>query len=59
MLEAADFGLAYARGEVPADRAPVRLHVMGEDIWRDFDSWPPPGYVPRKFHLQADGGVVR
>ena len=57
VLEAVEFGLAYAKGEVPPDRAPVRLHVMGEDIWRDFDSWPPPGYAPRKFHLQADGGL--
>jgi putative CocE/NonD family hydrolase len=57
VLEAVEFGLAYAKGVVPADRAPVRLHVMGEDIWRDFDSWPPPGYAPKKFHLQADGGL--
>lgn len=55
VLEAVDFGLAYAKGDVPQDRAPVRLYVMGEDIWRDFDSWPPPGYAPKKFHLQADG----
>ena len=28
---------------------------MGEDAWRDFDSWPPPGYEPQRFHLQPGG----
>lgn len=55
--EALGFGLAYARGEEPAERAPVRLFVMGQDKWRDFESWPPAGYEPRRFHLQADGGL--
>ena len=53
MLEMLDFGLAHARGERPSPRAPVRLHVMGEDAWRDFDSWPPAGYTAKKFYLQA------
>ena len=56
-LEALEFGLAYARGEAPPERAPVRLFVMGEDAWRDFESWPPEGYTPERFHLQADGGL--
>jgi putative CocE/NonD family hydrolase len=56
-LEAVEFGLAYAHGEVPPERAPVRLFVMGEDAWRDFGSWPPEGYAPERFHLQADGGL--
>ncbi|MEV6158089.1 CocE/NonD family hydrolase [Nonomuraea sp. NPDC052129] len=55
--EALDFGLALARGEQPAERAPVRLFVMGEDKWRDFRSWPPPGYDPQRFHLQPDGAL--
>lgn len=49
--ETFDFGLAYARGEQPAERAPVRLYVMGQEKWRDFRSWPPPGYAPQRFHL--------
>jgi putative CocE/NonD family hydrolase len=56
--EALDFGLALARGEQPAERAPVRLFVMGEDKWRDFPSWPPPGYAPQRFHLQPDGALA-
>ncbi|UZX04904.1 CocE/NonD family hydrolase [Arthrobacter sp. CDRTa11] len=57
LLEALDFGLAFARGGQPAERAPVRLFVMGEDAWRDFESWPPKGYEPQRFHLQAQGGL--
>ncbi|MFC4015277.1 CocE/NonD family hydrolase [Nonomuraea purpurea] len=53
--EALNFSLALARGEEPAERAPVRLFVMGEEKWRDFPSWPPPGYEPQRFHLQPDG----
>ncbi len=55
--EALEFGLPLARGEQPSTRAPVRLFVMGEEAWRDFDSWPPPGYPPRRWHLQAGGGL--
>ncbi|SEH03959.1 hypothetical protein SAMN05444920_1504 [Nonomuraea solani] len=56
--EALDFGLALARGEEPAERAPVRLFVMGEERWRDFPSWPPPGYEPERFHLQPGGALA-
>ncbi|WP_158839508.1 CocE/NonD family hydrolase [Saccharothrix deserti] len=56
--EALGFGLAHARGEQPPDRAPVRLYVMGEEAWRDFDSWPPRGYEPRRFHLQPGGALA-
>jgi uncharacterized protein len=57
MLEAVEFGLAHARGDEPPSRAPVRLFVMGEDAWRDFESWPPEGYTPQRFHLQPGGGL--
>jgi putative CocE/NonD family hydrolase len=55
--EALDFGLAHARGAQPSERAPVRLFVMGQDTWRDFESWPPPGYPARRFHLHPDGAL--
>jgi putative CocE/NonD family hydrolase len=55
--EAVEFGLAYARGEQPPERPPVRLYMMGEEAWRDVPSWPPPGYRPRRFHLHAGGGL--
>ena len=55
--EAIEFAVAHARGERPPVRAPVRLFVMGEEAWRDFASWPPEGYAPRRLHLQAGGGL--
>jgi uncharacterized protein len=57
LREAIEFGLACASGQQPPPRAPVRLFVMGENAWRDFDSWPPRGYEPQRFRLQA-GGVL-
>ena len=59
MQETIGFGLACARGEEPAPRAPVRLYVMGEEAWRDFDSWPPPGYAASRFHLRPGGILAR
>ncbi len=56
--EAVEFGLAHARGEEPPPRTPVRLFVTGEEAWRDFDSWPPAGYAPRRFHLQPGGALA-
>jgi putative CocE/NonD family hydrolase len=55
--EATEFGLAHARGQQPPGRAPVRLYVMGQEAWRDFDSWPPPGYAAQRFHLQPGGAL--
>ena len=57
MRETLGFGLAHARGVDPPERAPVRLFVMGEEAWRDFASWPPPGYAARRFHLQPGGAL--
>jgi putative CocE/NonD family hydrolase len=53
--DALEFGLACARGDEPPPRAPVRLYVMGENAWRDFGSWPPPGYPPCHLQLRPDG----
>lgn len=50
--ELLQFGMAYVRGETPEDRAPVRVFVMGAEKWRDFLSWPPPGYQAQRLYLQ-------
>lgn len=34
------------------------IFVMGEDAWRSFDSWPPAGYSPQRFHLGAAGALT-
>jgi putative CocE/NonD family hydrolase len=56
--ESIEFGLAHALGEQLPHRPPVRLFVMGEEAWRDFDSWPPPGYSPQRYCLQPGGGLA-
>jgi putative CocE/NonD family hydrolase len=55
VLEALEFGLAYARNQQPSPRAAVRLFVMGAEVWRDFATWPPEGYSPQRFHLHGNG----
>jgi putative CocE/NonD family hydrolase len=47
---------AHVFGE-PAElrKEPVRVQLMGSDEWRDFASWPPPGYRPRTWYLHAGG----
>ena len=55
--QAIEFGLAHATGERAARRAPVRLEVMGEEAWRDFESWPPAGYEPQRLYLQPGGAL--
>ena len=39
-------------------QAPVRLYVMGSDQWKEFAAWPPPGYPPQRWYLQAGGGLA-
>ncbi|MFE2945160.1 CocE/NonD family hydrolase [Streptomyces sp. NPDC059255] len=56
--ETLEFGLAHARGTIPADRAPVRVFVMGAEEWRDLPAWPPPGYAPQPFHLHPAGRLA-
>lgn len=58
MRETLGFALAHARGEQPASRARVRLFVMGEEAWRDFDAWPPPGYAASRLHLRPGGALA-
>jgi putative CocE/NonD family hydrolase len=57
LQETVDFGIAHARGEQPPERGPVRLYVVGQEAWRDFDRWPPRGYSPQRFHLHPDGAL--
>jgi putative CocE/NonD family hydrolase len=55
--ETLGFGLAHARGEQPPERAPVRLFVTGQEAWRDFETWPPKAYEPRRLHLRPGGAL--
>jgi putative CocE/NonD family hydrolase len=57
ITEILSFGLACARGDQLPSRSAVRLYVMGEEAWRDFDAWPPPGYLGQRFYLQPGGAL--
>lgn len=37
------------------DRPPVRLFVMGENCWRDYDSWPPSSMRVEEWYLRSAG----
>ncbi|MEV0612746.1 CocE/NonD family hydrolase [Nonomuraea sp. NPDC050404] len=45
--------LAFLQGR---DTGPaVKIFVMGDDVWRDEESWPPARAVETRYHLHADG----
>jgi predicted acyl esterase len=56
--ELLEFGLAHARGQEPPPRPPARLYVTGQDAWHDYESWPPAGYPPARYYLQAGGALT-
>jgi putative CocE/NonD family hydrolase len=44
------------RSNAPLPEDPVRIFVMGRNVWRDMPSWPPRADVQRWF-LHADGAL--
>jgi putative CocE/NonD family hydrolase len=55
--------IAWSRAHLLNDRSllrekPVRIYVMGAREWRDSLGWPPPGYQPQAWYLQAKGGLA-
>ncbi len=38
---------------------PVQVFVMGENRWRDYEEWPPPGARTEDWHLRAGGTLTR
>jgi putative CocE/NonD family hydrolase len=41
-------------GMATADRGDVRLFIMGSNVWREFDHWPPREVEPVRWLLAAD-----
>ncbi|PTL81398.1 CocE/NonD family hydrolase [Vitiosangium sp. GDMCC 1.1324] len=55
--------LVWLQAHLKGDRrrlreAPVRLFVMGANVWRDFSEWPPPGTRTQRWHLQPERGFA-
>ncbi|HKH40053.1 MAG TPA: CocE/NonD family hydrolase, partial [Rubrobacter sp.] len=38
---------------------PVKVFVMGENRWRGYEEWPPPGAHTEDWHLRSDGSLRR
>lgn len=36
---------------------PVRLFVMGENAWREYERWPPAGVVTQRWYFDSDRGA--
>ncbi|MCB5179232.1 CocE/NonD family hydrolase [Streptomyces antimicrobicus] len=56
--------LAWLRAHLCADPSglrptPVRVHVGGEDAWRDLDDWPPAPAAAASWHPAPGGHLVR
>ena len=45
---------AHLKGTPPPDLPPYRFYVLGEDLWRDADRWPPAAARKETFHLAGD-----
>lgn len=39
------------------DEPPVSVFVMGENRWRSFEDWPPPGMRPVRWYLHSEGSA--
>jgi putative CocE/NonD family hydrolase len=55
--------LAWLNAQIKGDKGalrehPVRLFVMGANVWRDFADWPPPAQSQR-WHLHPDGALAQ
>jgi putative CocE/NonD family hydrolase len=45
----------YVRGQTPPVQLPrVRYFVMGPNVWRTAEAWPPPGMARAKFYLRSN-----
>jgi uncharacterized protein len=54
--------IIWLRAHLLGDRrvlraAPVRLFVMGAEVWRDFSTFPPPAVSLQRWYLQPEGGL--
>lgn len=45
------------RDGASAEDPPVQIFVMGENVWRDEDDWPPARAREQRWHLRSGGGL--
>jgi putative CocE/NonD family hydrolase len=56
LTDALDWFGTHLLGRPPADRADIRMEVMGGGGWHDLAEWPPPGTAQR-WHLHPGGAL--
>lgn len=52
-----DHWLKGVDNDLAADK-PVKLFIMGPDVWREEDDWPLPDTAWRNLYLHSDGGAA-
>ena len=53
-----DWFARYLKQDAKAEAkvfAPVRYFSMGDNTWREAQTWPPPGFTATNFYLRSDG----
>lgn len=55
-------GISWFRAHLSGDKndlreEPVKLFIMGVNIWRNFSEWPPSGSQQQRWHLHPGGGL--
>ncbi|QDT93322.1 CocE/NonD family hydrolase [Gimesia algae] len=41
----------------PAVAVPVKYFSMGDNVWRESQTWPPQGFTPTAFYLHSEGSA--
>jgi putative CocE/NonD family hydrolase len=41
----------------PAVAVPVKYFSMGDNVWREAQTWPPQGFTPTAFYLHSEGSA--
>ena len=59
LVMALDWFDLHIRGETRPDPTPVKVFVLGENRWRNFEQWPPRNTTTRAFYLTSTGSAHR
>jgi uncharacterized protein len=49
--------LLKGQSNAVASQKPVKIFVLGENVWREEDAWPPARAVSTRYYVHSDGGA--
>lgn len=52
-----EFFSRHLRGDAVAELPTIKYFVMGANVWKQADEWPPPGVEQRPLFLRSGGGL--